>query len=494
MRASVDLVERAGVLWGEVVGPYDDLFEAGSPSLTAALLATRIHRELGLLVTIDQVLDRPRREEFLSRVASLAADREGPLRQLPRPAPGGPGAASDRHLRLLRKPETSGRPAVQVAFHAAGERLDLDRLTRAFTEIVARHDILRTVLRHETGEVVVRGAEAVPGSLTAQPQGLTPEGLSGWLRAHAAGPFDLRRGPLLRWGVVRDPDGDVLFVDADHLAVDGVSMLVILQELEQLYRDGDALSGTSPWQYADYLAWRRAHWDTPAAKEELVAFWRRYLGSVPDQPIRRGQPHSRRTAAVRASLDVTDLRDALQREIADTKLTAPMLLVRAAAYHLQEALGPGPVFALTPVAGRPTEAFADVVGNLSTVVPIRVEIDPAGPVAANDQVVKQAVTDGRANTGLRLNEIGRALGAEEPPRVLYLAAESDPLLRLGEVPLRPRFALPQEALFDVSVWLRFGERELRLEAVGRADTISDADLDELVRSLARRLVLAPGDR
>lgn len=487
MGAQVDVVRRAGDLWREVVGPHDDVFAAGSPSLTAALLATRLRRDLGLVVTIDQILDGPRRDQFVDRIAVLAAVPDPPPDRLPRPAPGAPGAASDRHLRLLGNPDTSGRTAVQVAFHAVGRRLDLDRLTHAFTTIVARHDVLRTVLDRTAGQVVVRGAQPVPGSLVRSAE-LGEQQLDEWLAAHAARPFDLVRGPLLRWGVVRGDD-DVLFVEADHLAVDGVSMLVVLRELRLLYDTPDALADDSPWQYADYLAWRRANWDTPAARHELVTFWQRYLGGPPDQPIRPDQPLSRQTAAVRASLDISGLRTALTEEVARTRLTEPMLLVRAAAYHLHEVFGPGPVFALTPVAGRPVDAFAEVVGNLSTVVPVRVTVDPSAPVADNDDVVRQAVTEARARTALRLNEIGRAVGAERPPRLLYLAAEGEPELLLDGVPLRPVPALPAEALFDVSVWLRHTGDALRLAAVGRRDTIDHRDLTELLAALARRLVL-----
>src|SRR4030095_13543382 len=69
-------------------------------------------------------------------------------------------------------------------------------------------------------------------------------------------PFDLARGPLCRFVLLRlGGGGRRLLVNLHHAVCDGTSVGVLLREIAILYQG--ALLPELPIQYADYAAWQR---------------------------------------------------------------------------------------------------------------------------------------------------------------------------------------------------------------------------------------------
>ncbi|MBI0384891.1 hypothetical protein JBE27_53690, partial [Streptomyces albiflaviniger] len=109
-----------------------------------------------------------------------------------------------------------------------------------------------------------------------------------------ARPFDLRRGPLLRTGLIRlGAQEHMLSLTLHHIITDGWSTGVLTGDLWELYRA--ALSGEPaalpplPVQYADFAAWQRAELTAPRADEEL-AYWTRQLAGVPPLEVPTDRP------------------------------------------------------------------------------------------------------------------------------------------------------------------------------------------------------------
>ena len=99
--------------------------------------------------------------------------------------------------------------------------LDVAALERSLSRILARHEALRTsFLARSTGPVQVI-SPAVPVRL-AEPTPVTQATLAAHLDAEARAPFDLTRGPLIRFGLLRlAPDDHVLTTTMHHICSDG---------------------------------------------------------------------------------------------------------------------------------------------------------------------------------------------------------------------------------------------------------------------------------
>jgi fengycin family lipopeptide synthetase D len=82
-------------------------------------------------------------------------------------------------------------------------------------------------------------------------------------------PFEFAHAPLVRAGIVTTERRTVLVLDVHHIAADGLSVRVMLDDLEQLYA-GAELSPPSP-TFADYAFWETS--DAGRAQRDAERAW-----------------------------------------------------------------------------------------------------------------------------------------------------------------------------------------------------------------------------
>ncbi len=169
--------------------------------------------------------------------------------------------------------------------------LDEEALARSLSEIVRRHEILRTRYVVVQGEPRQELTAAVP----LRVERLDARGLSGeerlqstaaFERRLAAAPFDLASAPMIRAGVVvMAADQYHLVITRHHIASDRWSSGLFLEELSIAYdafRTGRQPSLPDlPVQYADYAVWARARADQPTASDALAAVIKTLDGASP---------------------------------------------------------------------------------------------------------------------------------------------------------------------------------------------------------------------
>jgi aspartate racemase len=179
--------------------------------------------------------------------------------------------------------------------------LDVQALEQSLTEVVARHEAWRTSFPVIDGRPVQMVHPPASIWLPVVDLRHLPEP-EREARAHgistedAMCPFDLERGPLLRFTLVRlGEEEHRLFVTLHHIIFDGVGMYqVFLPELTALYAAFAAGRPSPlpapPIQYADFATWQR---QTPAAQlwARQVAFWRRQLAGAPALELPTDRPH-----------------------------------------------------------------------------------------------------------------------------------------------------------------------------------------------------------
>src|SRR5882724_1584382 len=143
--------------------------------------------------------------------------------------------------------------------------LDVAALSAALSEVVRRHEALRTRFETREGGAV----QVIDPSWAVSIEAVTvaPEEARRRARAAMDRPFDLARDRLLRLALLRLADEEhVLVLVMHHIVSDGWSMGVLVREVEALYA-AFAAGGPSPLrdlalqdlaiQYADYAVWQR---------------------------------------------------------------------------------------------------------------------------------------------------------------------------------------------------------------------------------------------
>ncbi|HEV8638525.1 MAG TPA: amino acid adenylation domain-containing protein [Chloroflexota bacterium] len=261
--------------------------------------------------------------------------------------------------------------------------VDVPALRRALQSLVDRHPALRTTYGRREGKpvrLVDPKQELCFG--VADASGWDDKTLDERLVAEVHRPFDLERGPILRVGLFsRSADDHVLLLTAHHIAVDGWSLAIMLDELLVLYQaavSGAPMALAPPRSdYSAFVRWQSEMLAGPEG-ERLWAYWREQLAGPlpllnlptdrPRSPVRRS-----RGGVHRFSLDQTLSRrlKALARAEATTLYT---VLLAGFQVLLHRYSGQDDLIVGTPTIARARAEFMDVVGYFANAVPLRANL------------------------------------------------------------------------------------------------------------------------
>ena len=251
--------------------------------------------------------------------------------------------------------------------------LNLDALERSLSEIVRRHEILRTTFQSSDGEPVQVIAEA-------QAQQLEVIDLSQEAEREATAqrmaneetqqPFDLTRGPLFRFRLLRlAEEQHILLLTMHHIISDGWSLGVLGRELAALYQ-AYSTGQSSPLaelriQYADFAVWQR-EWLQGEVLEKQLAYWREQLGGelpvlelLTDRP--RPAIQTFRGGAVDLELSVA-VRERLKQVGRESEATFFMTLMAGFNVLLWRYTQQPEILVGTPIANRNRTEIEGLIG------------------------------------------------------------------------------------------------------------------------------------
>ncbi|MFG1644238.1 amino acid adenylation domain-containing protein [Amycolatopsis sp. NPDC049252] len=364
----------------ERIGVHDDFFELGGHSLLTTRLAARLRALFDAALPLDLVLDNPTVAGLAAAVGGGSGTRGATPAPRPHPDDPVPLAPGQRRLWILDQFDPAAAYSLPLVLRLTGE-LDERALTTALTEIVRRHEALRTVLPLRDGEPVQVVLPADPVDLSIVDT--SEAGLAGMLRDDLRRPFDLAAGPLFRATLFRvAATTHVLALCQHHIISDGWSLDIICAELATLYnayRAGEPSPLPEPaLQYADFAAYHR---DTTADLE----YWRhRLAGSVDlDLPTDHPRPAQQSYAGAVVVRDLPpDLSDRVRRLGLDRQATLYMTLLAALTALLHRYTGQEDICVGTPVAGRARVELERIVGFFVNTLVLRTELDPGLSFAA----------------------------------------------------------------------------------------------------------------
>ncbi|HVT15951.1 MAG TPA: non-ribosomal peptide synthase/polyketide synthase [Thermoanaerobaculia bacterium] len=440
--------EKLAAIWRELlgreqIGVHDSFFDLGGHSLLAVRAAFRAGEAFGIEVPVAALFEAPTVARLAERLArggalmpavgapggagSAGAGAAGAAAAAPVPRAGDAGAASafplsfaQRRLWFLERlrPGQAGYN-LGVWVRLSGE-LSAAALAASLAEIVCRHEPLRTVYSEVDGQPLQTVLPAAAGGTaagTGRPAGslaqadlrrLPPARRDGALRrvSHCllARPFDLERGPLARFLLVRLATGEhALLCAFHHLATDGWSLEIFFAELAALYAAARAGRPSPlpelPWRYADHVRWQAQALAGERLAEQL-AWWRRRLAGAPvlELPLDRPRPPvwEARGAASRFALapDLAGELAALARAEGGTLFMALLaaFITLLARYSGQDDISVG-----VPVAGRLRAETERMIGLFVNTLVVRVALDGAAGFRALLRQVRDTVLAAQAH-------------------------------------------------------------------------------------------------
>ncbi|CAJ6906667.1 syringomycin synthetase [Burkholderia pseudomallei] len=427
--------EALAAIWRELlhverVSRHDNFFELGGHSLLAVQLVSRLRQALSVEVALSTVFDAPVLSALAERLEAGNTEVLPPIPLAPRD---GRIALSLAQQRLWFLTQLEG---VSEAYHMSGAvRLDgpLNRevLQRALNRIVMRHEALRTCFVREEGEPIqviqphadltvsyhdLREAESIRHEAGNREQ--RAKDLS---QAHASAPFDLSRDLPVRVLLLQLADeAHVVQVVMHHIASDGWSVGVFLQELSALYgsfiaEQGDPLAPL-PLQYADYAAWQR-RWLASGQLEKQGAFWQTNLSGAPtllELPTDRPRPpkQSHAGASVEVKLGAA-LSERVKRLSQRHGVTPYMTLLSSWAAALSRLSGQEEVVIGSPVAGRNRTEVEALIGFFVNTLALRLDLSSEPTVGELLKRTKAQVLSAQAHQDLPFDQVVERV---KPPR------------------------------------------------------------------------------
>nr|WP_246351321.1 non-ribosomal peptide synthetase [Nocardia barduliensis] len=377
----------AEVLGVERVGADDDFFALGGNSLLATQVAARIGAALDTRIPVRTIFEAA----TVAGLAVKAAQRAGrgggkPIVARPRPERIPLSLAQQRMWFLNQFDTASVVDNIPVAVRLTG-RLDLAALQQAVTDVVHRHETLRTTYPQTPAGPVQRVHDPSDIPIGLLPTPVRTDELAEEIGAVVARGFDVTVEVPFRTALLRLSDNEhVLVLVAHHISADGWSMGPLTRDVMLAYTARGAGVAPSwaplPLQYADYGLWQRealgSEDDPDSPLSGQIEYWRSTLAGLPDElplPTDRPRPPVQSYAGRRVAFTVDaelyrDLRSLAQQH----HVTLFMVVHAAFAVLLARVSGTDDVAIGTPVAGRGEPEFDDMIGMFVNTLVLRTQV------------------------------------------------------------------------------------------------------------------------
>jgi len=483
-------------IWAEVlrlerVGIHDDFFDLGGHSLNATQVVSRVREAFKVEMPLRALFESPT-VEALSRTIAALKRRDlsaeiPPLVPVPRDR-SVPLSFAQQRLWFLDQLDP-GNPLYNVprAIRLTGN-LNVQAMKRALNDLVARHEILRTTYQvvHDRPIQVIAphlAFELPVIDLSQLDRSKREEEARRIVQEESGKGFNLASDPILRGLVLKFAEHEhVLFLNTHHIASDGWSSGVLINDLTALYAaaldDKPAALPELTIQYADYAFWQR-NWLQGEVLEKQLAFWKARLDGAP--PI-LSLPADRPRPAVQ-SFRGSAHEGTLPKNISDGLLSlgrqqgATLFMTMLAAFEclLHYYTGQQDIVIGTDLANRMNVQTEALIGFFVNLLVLRTDLsgDPAFAEVTNR--VREVALSAYAHQDLPFDKLVEELRPERnlshSPLVQVLFVQQNtprssatmPGLEMG------RFKLEVQSKFDMAVFMRESSNEINSSWVYNPD-------------------------
>src|SRR5215208_2041884 len=389
-------------------------------------------------------------------------------------------------------------------------KLNIAALEQALSEIIRRHESLRTSFATADGEPVQIVAQAQPFKfqvidLSDLPEQQQEAMAHAHYQAEAQQPFDLSHGPLIRGLLIKLDAGDhVLALTLHHIVSDGWSIGVLLKELSILYnsydREDDSPLENLSAQYADYSLWQREYLQGDVLKQQLD-YWKQQLSGAPavlELPTDRARPAVQSYEGAAETFNLTmefsaELNDLARRE----GVTLFMTLLAAFQLLLSRYNGQEDIFVGIPIAGRTRSQMEKLIGLFLNTLVLRTDLSGNPSFRELLQRVKEICLAAYAHQDVPFDKLvqelqpERSLSHQPLFQVLFqLLNASGESLSLAELSAHAFNSGNQTAQFDLTLTIVDGKKGLVGNLEYNTDLFNQATASRLVSHLCNLLSAA----
>ncbi|WP_039973316.1 non-ribosomal peptide synthetase, partial [Rhodococcus qingshengii] len=454
----------------EQVGADDDFFELGGNSLVAAKLAARLSAVFDVRVQVKTLFESSTVSSLASALAASTGRARVALTARVRPERVPLSLAQQRMWFLNRFDTLSSANNIPVAIRLSG-LLDVAALQAAVSDVVARHEILRTVYPEVDGVGFQEVLSADRVRLDVSPVVVSESDVVGAVTEFLSAGFDVAVEVPVRARLFAVSESEfVLALVVHHISGDGVSMGPLTRDVMVAYeaRSRGEVPGWAPLevQYADYALWQRevlgSEDDPSSLISRQVGFWESALAGLPDQldlPADRPRPVVASNRGADHSFVVgADVHAGLNDVARESNSSLFMVVHAALAVLLSRLSGTSDIAIGTPVAGRGEQVLDDLIGMFVNTLVLRTEVDSSESFVDLLAGVREADLQAFAHADVPFERLVEVLNparsqARSPLFQVMLAFQNmeQSALQLGDLRVAGVDATAVAAKFDLSL-------------------------------------------
>lgn len=399
-------------LWGELlhqsqVSADADFFARGGNSLSATSMVSRIYQDRGVKLPLQTVFIHPRLCDIAQEIERLS----GGTFEAIEPAATAeryPVSPAQRRLWLIERMGANPLAYIISDAFTAAPSFSREAFERAVSDLIERHEPLRTVFDEDDGEawqivlpVIASPVEFVELNSISE----NGDSLINQIRAKADIPFDLNAGPLFRLTVfLRREAPPVILASMHHIISDGWSMRLLMDDLNELYearlRQRTPQLADLKLQYKDYAAWQRARLASGAFDESRRYWLERFADGAPVLELPADKPRPAMQSFNGDALEIALDRSATRRiiQLGRSRGASPFMTVCALTFALlHRYAGQEDIVIGAPVARRDHPDLEPLIGFFVNTVAIRTAIDSSSDFFGLLSSVRQSVSDALAH-------------------------------------------------------------------------------------------------
>ncbi|CAI2510144.1 Surfactin synthase subunit 1 [Serratia fonticola] len=367
-------------------GIHDNFFSLGGHSLLALQLLSRLRAVFNVELPLKAIFDSPTVAELAAVLDSTKVQALRPkLVAQPRPTLL-PMSFAQQRLWLQEQitPSSAYNMPLIVRFNG---KLNAAALAEALSDVVVRHESLRTLLIQQDDIAYQHIIPAEQVRFTLQTQNIAASLLTERLTQQCGHIFSLDKEiPIKAWLYQLTPERHVLLLLIHHTAGDGGSLPPLLHDLGQAYRA--RLTKEAPdmpplaVQYADYALWQRdllsGGQGSGSLYEQQMHYWHNQLANLPEDvtlPGDRSRPLSPSYAGDRVEFAISAQVYQRLKILGSQTRTSLFMLLQTALAVLLHRMGLGDDIVIgTPVFGRTEEAQLPLIGFFANTVVLRMDL------------------------------------------------------------------------------------------------------------------------
>lgn len=412
------------VLERESVSIYDNFFDLGGHSLLATQVASRVREALRKDLQLKTLFETPTIAQLAEGLAGIETSLQEQIVRISRDERLPLSFAQQRLWFLDQLHRGNSLYNVMTAFSLKG-KLNTGALEKSMTEIVRRHEVLRTTFSGMDSEPRQIITPALPFRIpTLNLRGSSPadrdQEVVRLAQAEARHSFDLTRGPLLRASLLLlDEEENALILTLHHIVADGWSMSILTRELADLYTAFAAQETPElpelPIQYADFAAWQR-NWLSGDIYDEQLEYWKTQLeGALQplELPLDRPRPVVQSSKGGRHAFRIPpDVSRAAVRLGRRHGLSNFMIIFAAFNTVLQRYTGREDVVIGTDIAGRRFAQVEGLIGFFINQLVLRTDLSANPPFMDLLKRVRKTTLDAYAHQDFPFEKLVEVLQPE----------------------------------------------------------------------------------